>query len=51
MVTSMLLVFGHFAFTLFGSGSTYSFISAGFSKQGLLELEPLENVLLVSIPS
>ena len=51
VVTSTLPIYGHLAFTLFDSGSTNSFISAAFAEQALLELEPLENTLLVSIPS
>ena len=46
-VTATLLAFGYLAFTLFDSGSTYSFIFVGFAEQALLRLKPLENVLLV----
>ena len=49
VVTGTLSVFGHFAFTLFDSCSTHSFISVGFAKKALLGLKPLTNVLLVFI--
>ena len=50
MVVGTLPVFCYSTFTIFNSGSTHSFISAGFAEQPLLGLEPQENVLLVSIP-
>ncbi|TYK18698.1 ty3-gypsy retrotransposon protein [Cucumis melo var. makuwa] len=48
VVTSMLLVLGHYALVLFDSGSSHSFISSAFVLHARLEVEPLHHVLSVS---
>ena len=51
VVTGTLSILGHFAFTLFDSGSTHSFISMSFVVQAGFELEPLLHEMSVSTPS
>ncbi|KAA0036552.1 ty3-gypsy retrotransposon protein [Cucumis melo var. makuwa] len=51
VVTGTLLIFGHYAFVLFDSGSSHSFISSVFVQYVGLEVEPLGSVLSVSTPS
>ncbi|XP_031744623.1 uncharacterized protein LOC116405099 [Cucumis sativus] len=51
VVTGTLPVLGHFALTLFDSGSSHSFISSLFVTHACLEVEPLDYVLSVSTPS
>ncbi|KAA0057117.1 ty3-gypsy retrotransposon protein [Cucumis melo var. makuwa] len=51
VVTSTLPILGHYAFVLFDSGSSHSFISSVFVKHVGLEVEPLGSVLFVSTPS
>ena len=48
VVTGTLPMLGHFALTLFESGSSHSFISSLFVTYACLEVEPLDYVLLVS---
>ncbi|KAL0536883.1 hypothetical protein IC582_025846 [Cucumis melo] len=51
MVTGTLPILGHYAFVLFDSGSSHSFISSIFVHHVRLEVEPLGSVLSVSTPS
>ncbi|KAL0559513.1 hypothetical protein IC582_004126 [Cucumis melo] len=51
MVTGTLPILGHYAFVLFDSGSSHSFISSVFVQYVGLEVEPLGSVLSVSTPS
>ena len=51
LVTGTLYILDHFAFTLFDSGSTHSFISLSFIVQAGFELEPLLHEMSVSTPS
>ncbi|TYK29012.1 reverse transcriptase [Cucumis melo var. makuwa] len=51
VVTGTLPILGHYAFVLFDSGSSHSFISSVFVQHVGLEVEPLGNVLSVSTPS
>ncbi|KAA0061226.1 pol protein [Cucumis melo var. makuwa] len=51
VVTSTLHFLGHYAFVLFDSGSSHSFISSVFVQHVGLEVEPLNGVLFVSTPS
>ncbi|KAA0025895.1 pol protein [Cucumis melo var. makuwa] len=51
VVTGRLPILGHYAFVLFDSGSTHSFISSVFVQHFGLEVEPLNDVLSVSTPS
>ncbi|KAL0549384.1 hypothetical protein IC582_013866 [Cucumis melo] len=50
MVTGTLPILGHYAFVLFDSGSSHSFISSVFVQHVGLEVEPLGSVLSVSTP-
>ena len=50
MVTGTLPIYGYFAYTVFDSGSTHSFISLSFVCQARLEEEPLGYEVLVSTP-
>ncbi|TYJ97415.1 ty3-gypsy retrotransposon protein [Cucumis melo var. makuwa] len=50
VVTSTLPILGHYAFVLFDSGSSHSFISSVFVQHVGLEVEPLDSVLFVSTP-
>ena len=47
MVTGTLSILGHFALTLFDSGSTHSFVSLPFVSQAGFVVEPLMHVLSV----
>ena len=47
MVTGTLSILGHFALTLFDSGSTHSFVSLPFVKQAGFIVELLMHVLSV----
>ncbi|KAL0560626.1 hypothetical protein IC582_001035 [Cucumis melo] len=47
----MLPILGHYAFVLFDSGSSHSFISSVFVQHVGLEVEPLNGVLFVFTPS
>ena len=51
MVTGTLSILGYYAFVLFDSGSSHSFISSVFVQHVGLEVEPLSGVLSVSTPS
>ncbi|KAA0032409.1 gag protease polyprotein [Cucumis melo var. makuwa] len=51
VVTGTLPILGHYAFVLFDSGSSHSFISSMFVQHVGLELEPLSDVLSISTPS
>ncbi|KAA0058528.1 DNA/RNA polymerases superfamily protein [Cucumis melo var. makuwa] len=51
MVTGTLPILGHYAFVLFDSGSSHSFIFSVFVQHMGLEVEPLGSVLSVSTPS
>ncbi|TYK18857.1 ty3-gypsy retrotransposon protein [Cucumis melo var. makuwa] len=51
LVTGTLPILGHYAFVLFDSGSSHSFISSVFVQHVGLEVEPLSSVLSVSTPS
>ncbi|TYJ98666.1 hypothetical protein E5676_scaffold507G00570 [Cucumis melo var. makuwa] len=51
VVTGTLPILGHYAFVLFDSGSSHSFISSVFVQHVGLEVEPLSGVLSVSTPS
>ncbi|KAA0054634.1 pol protein [Cucumis melo var. makuwa] len=51
VVTGTLPILGHYAFVLFDSGSSHSFISSAFVQHVGLEVEPLGSVLSVSTPS
>ncbi|KAL0544091.1 hypothetical protein IC582_019202 [Cucumis melo] len=51
VVTSTLPILGHYAFVLFDSGSSHSFISFVLVQHVGLEVEPLSGVLSVSTPS
>ncbi|KAL0534116.1 hypothetical protein IC582_028397 [Cucumis melo] len=51
MMTGTLPIMGHYAFVLFDSGSSHSFISSVFVQHVGLEVEPLGSVLSVSTPS
>ncbi|KAA0056786.1 gag-protease polyprotein [Cucumis melo var. makuwa] len=51
VVTGTLPILEHYAFVLFGSGSSHSFISSVFVQYVGLEVEPLSGVLSVSTPS
>ncbi|TYK18678.1 pol protein [Cucumis melo var. makuwa] len=51
VVIGTLPILGHYAFVLFDSGSSHSFISSVFVQHVGLEVEPLSNVLSVSTPS
>ncbi|TYK06675.1 gag protease polyprotein [Cucumis melo var. makuwa] len=51
VMTSTLPILGHYAFVLFDSGSSHSFISFVFVQHVCLEVEPLSGVLSVSTPS
>ncbi|TYK23835.1 gag protease polyprotein [Cucumis melo var. makuwa] len=51
VVTGTLPILGHYAFVLFDSGSSHSFISFVFVQYVGLEVEPLGSVLSVSTPS
>ena len=51
VVTGTLPILGHYAFTLFDSGSMHSFISMPFVAQAGYELEPLLHELFVSTPT
>ncbi|KAL0556362.1 hypothetical protein IC582_004875 [Cucumis melo] len=51
VVTGTLPILGHYAFVLFDSGSSHSFISSIFVQHVGLEVEPLGSVLSVSTPS
>ncbi|KAA0053104.1 ty3-gypsy retrotransposon protein [Cucumis melo var. makuwa] len=51
VVTGKLPILGHYAFVLFDSGSSHSFISSVFVQRVGLEVEPLNGVLSVSTPS
>ncbi|KAA0065652.1 ty3-gypsy retrotransposon protein [Cucumis melo var. makuwa] len=51
VVTGTLQILGHYAFVLFDSGSSHSFISSVFVQHVGLEVEPLGSVLSVSTPS
>ncbi|KAL0549498.1 hypothetical protein IC582_013982 [Cucumis melo] len=51
VVTGTLPILGHYAFVLFDSGSSHSFISSIFVQHVGLEVEPLSSVLSVSTPS
>ncbi|KAL4026089.1 hypothetical protein IC575_014513 [Cucumis melo] len=51
VVTGTLPILGHYAFVLFNSGSSHSFISSVFVQHVGLEVEPLGSVLFVSTPS
>ena len=51
VVTGTLSILGHFAFTLFDSGSTHSFISMPFVVQTGFKLGPLLHEMYVSTPS
>ncbi|KAA0056676.1 gag protease polyprotein [Cucumis melo var. makuwa] len=50
VVTGTLPILGHYAFVLFDSGSSHSFISSVFVQHVGLEVEPLGSVLSVSTP-
>ncbi|TYJ95556.1 ty3-gypsy retrotransposon protein [Cucumis melo var. makuwa] len=50
VVTGTLPILGHYAFVLFNSGSSHSFISSVFVQYVGLEVEPLGSVLSVSTP-
>ncbi|KAA0061214.1 gag protease polyprotein [Cucumis melo var. makuwa] len=51
VVTGTLPILGHYAFVLFDSGSSHSFISSVFVQHVGLEVEPLGSVMSVSTPS
>ncbi|KAL0540965.1 hypothetical protein IC582_020991 [Cucumis melo] len=51
VVTGTLPILGHYAFVLFDSRSSHSFISSVFVQHVGLEVEPLGSVLSVSTPS
>ncbi|KAA0033195.1 gag protease polyprotein [Cucumis melo var. makuwa] len=51
IVTDMLPILGHFAFVLFDSGSSHSFISSNFVWQMCLEVKLLGSILSVSTSS
>ncbi|KAL0534041.1 hypothetical protein IC582_028318 [Cucumis melo] len=51
VVTGTLPILGHYAFVLFDSGSSHSFISSVFVQHLGLEVEPLGSVLSGSTPS
>ncbi|KAA0061192.1 ty3-gypsy retrotransposon protein [Cucumis melo var. makuwa] len=51
VVTGMLPILGHYAFVLFDSGSSHSFISSMFVQHVGLEVEPLGSVLSDFTPS
>ncbi|KAA0048134.1 ty3-gypsy retrotransposon protein [Cucumis melo var. makuwa] len=51
VVTGTLPILGNYAFVLFDSGSSHSFISSVFVQHVGLEVEPLGSVLSVSTPS
>ncbi|KAA0054090.1 pol protein [Cucumis melo var. makuwa] len=51
VVTGTLPILVHYAFVLFDSGSSHSFISSVFVQYVGLEVEPLGSVLSVSTPS
>ncbi|KAL0549273.1 hypothetical protein IC582_013754 [Cucumis melo] len=51
VVTGTLPILGHYAFVLFDSGSSHSFISSVFVQHVGLEVEPLGSVLSISTPS
>ncbi|XP_022946901.1 uncharacterized protein LOC111450842 [Cucurbita moschata] len=51
VVTGTLPISGYFAYTVFDSGSTHSFISLSFVCQARLEVEPLSYETIVSTPS
>ncbi|KAA0025111.1 gag-protease polyprotein [Cucumis melo var. makuwa] len=51
VMTGTLPIVGHYAFVLFDSGSSHSFISSVFVQYVGLEVEPLNGVLSVSTPS
>ncbi|KAA0051925.1 pol protein [Cucumis melo var. makuwa] len=51
VVTGTLPILGHYAFVLFDSGSSHSFISSVFIQYVGLDVEPLGSVLSVSTPS
>ncbi|KAA0046949.1 ty3-gypsy retrotransposon protein [Cucumis melo var. makuwa] len=48
VVKGTLQILGHYAFVLFDSGSSHSFISSMFVQHVCLEVEPLSGVLSVS---
>ena len=50
-MTGTLSILGHFALTLFDSGSTHSFISTNFVSQAGIVLEPLLHDCLVGTPA
>ncbi|KAA0036560.1 retrotransposon protein, putative, Ty3-gypsy subclass [Cucumis melo var. makuwa] len=50
VVTGTLPILGHYAFVLFDTGSSHSFISSVFIKHVGLEVEPLISVLSVYTP-
>ncbi|XP_022973318.1 uncharacterized protein LOC111471874 [Cucurbita maxima] len=49
--TCTLSILGHFALTLFDSGSTHSFVSLPFVKQAGFVVEPLIHILSVGTPA
>ncbi|KAL0546377.1 hypothetical protein IC582_016285 [Cucumis melo] len=51
VVTDTLPILGHYAFVLYDSGSSHSFISSVFVQYVGLEVEPLGSVLSISTPS
>ncbi|TYK04826.1 pol protein [Cucumis melo var. makuwa] len=51
VVTGTLQILGHYAFVLFDSRSSHSFISSVFVQHVALEVEPLSSILSVSTPS
>ncbi|KAA0042391.1 ty3-gypsy retrotransposon protein [Cucumis melo var. makuwa] len=51
VVIGTLPILGHYAFVLFDSGSSHSFISSVFVQHVDLEVEPLGSILSVSTPS
>ena len=51
MVIGMLPILGHFAFMLFDSESSHSFISLVFVQHMCLEVEPSSSILSVSTSS
>ncbi|TYK29226.1 gag protease polyprotein [Cucumis melo var. makuwa] len=51
VVIGTLPILGHYAFVLFNSESSHSFISSVFVQHVGLEVEPLGSVLSISIPS
>ena len=51
VITGMISVYDHDAYVLVDPGATHSFISVPFTKRHLIESQPIDGRMVVSVPN